>query len=195
MPTTDHTASLQRLLALVPPPLIVLEVERPPATLSFADGRVVTFPPDYLAFIEKYGSGEFSHAGEVGMIVSVYNPRAAVFRRVLDREHTYLREYKRAEGGGYAEYDIFPDTAGLLQWGWNDSRIVFFWLTEGAPERWPLIVMWDFEFFGRYDMPIVTFLERLVAGELDARFLGDETEPMRLDPTRVSFIARPMLAE
>jgi len=192
MQAIDYASSLQRLLELVLPPLASLEVEGPPATISFGDGRRVTFPPDYLALVGKYGSGEFNQDGDVGMVVSVHNPRAAVFQKSLDKEHAYLREYKQQEGGGYAAYDIFPDTPGLLQWGWAEGRKAYFWLTEGAPEQWPLIVMWDFEFFGRFDMPLVVFLERLVSGEMDARFLGDESEPMRLDPALISFAPRPM---
>jgi hypothetical protein len=194
MSAVDYRSSLARLVELVPPPAIPLEFEQPPAALSFAGDRPVTFPPDYVALIEKYGSGEFNQDGHVGMIASVHNPQAPAFLTFLEREHASLREYKQEEGGGYGAYEIFPDTPGLLEWGWAEGRKAYFWLTEGAPEKWPLIVMWDFEFFGRFDMPVVVFLERLVGGQLDARFLGDETVSMRLDHTRISFIARPMLA-
>jgi hypothetical protein len=192
MTDVDFGPSLQRLVRLVPPPPIPLEVERPPVCMAFAGGQPVVFPPDYLALVEKYGSGDFWDAGDVGMIASVHNPRAAPYQTVFDREHAFLQEYKEDEGGGHAAYDIFPISPGLLQWGRADGRKPYFWLTDGPPAQWPLILMWDFEFFGRYDMPVVVFLERLISGDLDARFLGDETVPMRLDAARITFSPRPM---
>jgi hypothetical protein len=149
-------------------------------------------PPDYLRLTKVYGSGEFNQDGGVGMIAEVYNPRAAAFRAQFDWWHNHLRWYKAEEGGGYKDYNIFPDNPGLLMWGRTDDRKAYFWLTEGPAERWPLIVMWDSEFFGRYDMPLTAFLDQLVAGELDARFLGDESVPMRLDTARIRFIPRAM---
>src|SRR5262245_30660800 len=193
MADVDFGASLSRLLKMVPPPSTPLETGLPPASIAFTGNRPVEFPPDYLALAERYGSGEFRQDDDVGMIASVHNPRAPAYQASLDREHTDLREYKADEGGGYAAYDIFPSTPGLLEWGWARGRKSYFWLTDGPPAQWPLVVMWDFEFFGRYDMPVVVFLERLVSGELDARFLGDELMPMRLDSTRIAFTPRPML--
>jgi hypothetical protein len=190
MPSFDTDLSLQRLTSIVPPPPTPLEVERQPASLFFAGGQPVEFPPDYLALVDKYGSGWFDQDGEVGMIAKVFNPRAAAYQNVIEHEHGFLREYKAEWGDGYQAYDIYPTTPGLLEWGWAAGRHAYFWLTEGLPAQWPLIVMWDFDFFGRYDMPLVVFLERLVAGELDARFLRGV--PMRLDPTRITFVPQGM---
>lgn len=184
--------ALRRLTRLVTPPESPLEVTGRPPRLMFASGAPVRLPPDYLQLTKLYGSGEFSLDGGAGMIAEVYNPRAAAFRERFDWWHGHLRWYKAEEGRGYEKYAIFPESPGLLMWGSSDQRQAYFWLTEGMPERWPLIVMWQSEFFSRYEMPLVVFLYRLVAGELDARFLGDESSPMRLDADRISFIPRLM---
>jgi hypothetical protein len=193
MPTFNTKSSLQRLLKMIPPPSTPLETAGDLASLVFAKGNKGAFPLDYLTLVEKYGSGEFRGEGDIGMIASVHNLRAAAYQSYLDKEHEYLREYKVEEGGGYSAYDIYPASPGLLQWGWAEGRKAYFWLTEGAPSRWPIIIMWDFEFAGRFDMPLVVFLEKLLSGKLDCRFLGDETQPLLLNPSRISFVPRVML--
>ena len=191
MPAYNTELSLQHLMKMVPPPTSPLEVARKPARLIFTGGKQVDFPPDYLALVDRYGSGWFwfDENGESGMIAEIHNPRASAYKGLLDKEHEFLRQYKVEEGDGYKAYDIFPASPGLLQWGSAEGRQAYFWLTEGSPSQWPIIVMWDFEFFGQYDMPLAVFLEKLVAGKLDARFLRDERVPMKLEPSRVSFVA------
>jgi hypothetical protein len=187
MPSFSTDKSLARLLKRIPPPAKPLETKRQPATLMFAGGRQEAFPRDYLALGEKYGSGEFDQAADVSMIVSIHNPRAPAYRSFLDKEHAFLQQYKTEEGGGYSAYDIYPVSPGLLEWGWAEGRKEFFWLTEGSPSKWPIIIMWDCEFLARFEMPVVVFLERLLCGDLDCNFIGDETKPIRLDPSRIRF--------
>lgn len=189
MPEYDTDLSFQRLLKMVPAPNSPLEVEREPARLTFADGRPVDFPLDYINLVSNYGSGWFDEDGEIGMIAEIHNPLAPRYTEILEKEHQFLREYKEEEGDGYKEYDVFPSSPGLLQWGWAEGRKAYFWLTEGSPSCWPTIVMWDFEFFGKYSMPMVVFLEKIIGGELDARFLAVESAPMKLDFSRVKFVS------
>jgi hypothetical protein len=192
MPTFNTDSSLRRLLRMIPPPPEPLEIERPPVPLVFEAARPGAFPADYLDLVEKYGSGEFRQKADVSMIASIHNPRAPAYQSFLDHEHAFLRQYKTDEGGGYRAYDIHPVTPGLLQWGWAEGRKAYFWHTVGEPAQWPIIIMWDFEFAGRFDMPLLVFLERLLCGELDCNFMGDETRPIRLDPSRISFQPRRM---
>jgi hypothetical protein len=190
----DVRVSLRRLLRRIPPPRIPREVGREPTALTFASGAPVKFPPDYLRLTGKYGSGEFVEEGDLGMLVSAHNPRARAYRRFLDTKHRTARLMKQQEGE-YRDYEIFPASPGLLQWGWAEGRKGYFWLTEGSPPRWPTVVMWDHRFAGRFDLPVVVFLERLLCGDLDCRFIGDEREVIRLNPSRISFVSRSMVAE
>jgi hypothetical protein len=189
--STDKRA-LERLAKMVPPPASPLELEREPACLTFSDGEPVHFSPDYLALVDTYGSGWFKESGDIGMIAEIHNPRAVAYRNIFDGEHEFLRRCKAEERrgkSGYAAYEIFPASPGLNQWGYAEGRKAYHWLTEGPPCRWPIIVMWEFEFFASDDMSVVEFLEKLLAGELDAGFLADAKTPLRLDSPSVSFVA------
>lgn len=188
----DTASSLRRLLRMIPPPPKPFEVRGKLASISSTGGKPGAFPPDYLALVKEYGSGEFRTEGDVSMIASVHNPFAPAYSAFIKKEHESLREYKVQEGGGYSSYEIYPVSPGLLQWGWAEGRKAFFWLTEGAPSEWPIIIMWDFEFLARYEMPLVVFFEKLLGGDMECRFLGDETKPIRLDPSRITFLPRAM---
>ena len=84
-----------------------------------------------------------------------------------------------------------PSPDSVPEMAWYESLVAVSRRARAAQIIWPVFID-DFEFFGRFDMPLVVFLARLIGGELDARFLSDETVPMRLDPTKIKFVQRPM---
>ena len=56
-------------------------------------------------------------------------------------------------------YGIFPDSPGLLPWGTDDNGGSICWLTQGAPEKWPILaVAARSEYFEQFDIPMTTFL-------------------------------------
>jgi hypothetical protein len=73
-------------------------------------------------------------------------------------------------------YRIFPEPGGLLSWGSNQLGDVFWWLTEGEPEQWP-VIMWargPVRTF-RFDGGMVEFLCAILSGDSAALPAGLES--------------------
>ena len=49
---------------------------------------------------------------------------------------------------------------------------MLFWLTEGPPGRWPLVLLDPDDRFHRFDIPLAEFLFRLFSGKTDC-WAGD----------------------
>ena len=191
MPKFDPAASFARLTRIAPPPASPLEVGGQLPGLRFADGGSAKFPSDFLTLVQAYGSGEFQSDDELGMVAGLLNPRAPAYARARDYDLETIRGFKEEEGDEYIPYALYPDRPGLLPWGWAECRRHYFWLTEGEPADWPVVVLYDLEIFTRFDMPVVVFLEQLVGGSLEASFIGT---PGHFDPARIKFTQRPVIA-
>jgi hypothetical protein len=71
-----------------------------------------------------------------------------------------------AEADDYP-YGAFPPTPGLILWADDDNGCMLFWLTEGDPDRWPILVTppdgysWE-----RFELPMTAFLARAFSRQL-----------------------------
>jgi hypothetical protein len=173
------STALKRLAEVVAPP-------RKPLQVTGTIRGDIRFPDDYLALIGLYGSGSFQVEG-AGAVLTLLNPYWRGYWKRVQEELELVREFKEEEGDEYIPYEIHPDSPGLLIWGYGEGRKHYFWLTEGKPNRWPNIVMYDIELFTRFDIPMVVFLQRLLCGELDCTFIGLSVENNRIDPSTVTF--------
>jgi hypothetical protein len=191
----DNEASLSRLIGAIPPPQHPLETTGHVSLLHFTDGQQVVFPPDYLRLIDAYGSGDFTSderygEGTIGDILHLRNACAPGYQTCLMQESSFLREYKESEGDRYVPYAVYPDKPGILPWGGADFRLSYFWLTEGKPEQWPVLLMHDLEIWTRFDMPMTVFLEQLLFGEINCSCIGWRGEYSRRNPAHISFRPR-----
>lgn len=113
-----------------------------------------------------YGSGQF------GSSLDVYNPFAAAYRRTIGFMANIHRKLKESEGPDYIPFEIYPISPGLLPFAHSiGSRDKFFWLTDGPPDTWPIILMgedWKGNVFERWNMSMTSLLSRLFRGELES---------------------------
>lgn len=126
----------------------------------------------------------------IGNLVYLMNPFAPSFQQRLQARSQSLQEHKawtESEGDEQVPYSVYPKTPGVLQWGFTDQRLDYFWLTEGKPEDWPVLVMHDLEIWTRFDMPTVVFLEQFFFGKIDCSVMGWVEEYSRRDPSRIYF--------
>lgn len=128
--------SIDALVAVLPPPDGVL-----PVTASRWDAverQVGTaLPPDYKAFIDRYG------LGRIAEFLSVFTPFS-------DNPHANLLEQAKGQLSARRElslildepltFDLYPVSGGLLPFGGTDNGDVLFWLTQGKPEQWCVVV-------------------------------------------------------
>jgi hypothetical protein len=76
-----------------------------------------------------------------------------------------------------------PEPGGLLPLGGDLNGGHAFWLTEGAPEAWPLVIYPDWTEIERHDIPLVDFLVMWLSGALPDCFGGVGKEFLnRTDP-------------
>src|SRR5579863_5757225 len=95
-------------------------------------------PGEYKEFIETYG------LGKIDDFVILYSPNAADrYLNLLTRgpiDLDALRELKTKHGDREVPYPLYPDPNGLLPFGIDENGDGLYWLTEGDPDRWPIVV-------------------------------------------------------
>lgn len=129
-------------------------------------------PDDILALVGVFGSGNFCIGTDDGFDLEVFNPFAPDYSAKISRELGTLNQLKEIEGEQYIPYPIHPMQPGLLPWGWADGRKGFYWYTDGKPNDWTVIVMYDIEIVTPFRMSMLEFLRSLLCGELDCSFIG-----------------------
>ncbi|MBS2533122.1 hypothetical protein KGQ20_10065 [Catenulispora sp. NF23] len=143
------------------------------------------FPADYRDFVDLFGGGQIRH--ELAVHVPSAWPqepgaptgfRGFVWDTVQDGG---IGDYLAGqyEEGNLKEcpYPVYPEPGGLLIWGntWNADQL--FWLTDGEPDEWSVVVWyrqlaeWD-----RFDGGFGAFALALVTG---AYPMVDELLPPR----------------
>jgi hypothetical protein len=158
--------SLAELIEVVPPSPEPVETD-PSEAKHAVEALGVALPQDLYDFGLRYGSGMFGDA------IRVYNPFGANYLACVRMVGDCYRDLKSAEGDEFIPYDIFPTSPGLLAWGDEVNGNVLFWLTQGEPNDWPIILFSRHDgSFERWDMPLTTFLAKVFKAEVDC-VLGD----------------------
>ena len=121
-------------------------------------------PSDYKDFIAHYGTGVLCG------FIRVFNPFAQSEYTDLvssaKRINSMNYSLKESEGQKFP-FAVFPDPSGLLPWGTDDNGNYYYWLTEGQPDKWVVVVgagrhaKWQ-----RFDLPMTSFLTRAIRREV-----------------------------
>lgn len=129
----DPTA-LDRLSSLVPPPASPIFGARSwDEVFRALDLRL---PPDYIAFMDRYGDCEFARW------LCVFD-----FRTLTDEQFTYVPEWMdyyrdlREDSPEDFRLAMWPEPEGFLQWGSTIDGDAMGWMTVGKPEEWPIMIV------------------------------------------------------
>ena len=157
--------SIDALVAVLPPPEGVSPVTA--ARWDAVERQVGTaLPPDYKAFIDRYG------LGRIAEVLSVFTPFS-------DTPHANLLQQARGQLDARRELSLmldeplipalYPAPGGLLPFGGTDNGDVLFWLTQGEPEQW-CVVVGDARSLEHETYPsgVAAFLADYVAGRLSS---------------------------
>ena len=69
---------------------------------------------------------------------------------------------------------VYPHAGGLLAFGTFENWEMFYWLTEGEPDEWPILINEQRgPEFNRYELPLSVFMVRLLRQELKTTVLAD----------------------
>ena len=155
-----------RLAQLIPPP--ENPVESGPMTLRPTIERTLglALPDDLYDFAMVYGTGRFVTSAFSGLL-QIANPFSPGFAEEVADQASMCRQIKKAEGDSYIPYWIYPERPGLLSLGSDENGRLVFWLTEGEPDHWSILV-WTLERqFRRSDKSLTEFLYQLFSGKID----------------------------
>jgi hypothetical protein len=122
----------------------------------------VPFPSDYKEFIGYYG------AGVIGNFVVVYNPfsphKPANFFRYMDFSLEIERKFH------FLDFPLFPELGGLLPFASTYNGDHLYWLTEGQPDNWKVVVREvKSKNYELYSYGMVDLFLRLIVADLDPK--------------------------
>lgn len=154
--------AVEALTGVVAPPEEPLEAGPESDWEAVQTDLGIRLPNDLLDFCLVYGSGTFV---ELGM--TVFNPFSISYRHRLDATASRVQSLKDAEGDAEVPFDVFPQLPGLFPWGYDDQGAGLFWLAEGDPDDWVILVRGhESTEYHHYEMPLTTFLAEVMQGEI-----------------------------
>jgi hypothetical protein len=133
--------SIKQLVALIAPPTAPVDNEGNWRAAEIVVGA--EYPADFRDLITLYGTGTFFQGH-----LKVYNPLTVGGLACIKEDEDTCRSNQ--EDVYSCPLPIHPDAPGLLPWGRDENGDGYFWLTEGKPEKWPVVVLRH----GREDRPL-----------------------------------------
>lgn len=82
--------------------------------------------------------------------------------------------YLREAGTAGHSLPAFPERGGLLGWGADGLGNEYYWLTDGEPDKWPVVVVPDDEPPHIYELGIASFLSALIERRLTPWYLASD---------------------
>jgi hypothetical protein len=169
--------TVDNLIDLAPPPEWRIDAGSPEAWDDVEKTLGTALPDDYKLITNVYGSGNFNDffylfnpfdsIAESGHLVNQALRRDCYGLSLLD----FYNEIRSIDPG-LCPFPTFPETRGLLPLGGDTNGGYAFWLMEGTPHDWPLILYPDFSGIERHDLPLVDFLVLWLSGALPDCFGG-----------------------
>jgi hypothetical protein len=95
-------------------------------------------PSDYKEFVNRYGSGSISD------FLYVHNPFSKNrYGNLVQGASPILDAYKTSRPTFPKEYQfpVYPDKGGVYPWGSTDNGDELHWVTNGAPDKWPTLIV------------------------------------------------------
>ena len=152
---------ISELLAAVTPPAKPVE-NGPREVIPSVEAKIgLRLPEDLIQFAEQYGSGT------LGTTLTVYNPFSEHYHLDSGKITNLYRMLKQNEGDEFIPYDIHPSNPGLYSFATDVNGHTLWWLTEGEPEKWPILLMTVDAAFERWEMSMTTFLAKIFRAEID----------------------------
>ena len=171
--------SIKALKKLVPPP------KHPAFAGTDADWELFEaefpfqLPADYREFIQTYGYGDL---GDMFGVISPF--QEPTFPSLKGYEYTEPFKGKNdtfslyqqinsnveqlCEDEGWLEGATKNGLPGLIRFGCDTNGHGLFWLTSGAPKKWPILIghggSWHIH---RFDVPLANFLTRALRFEIE----------------------------
>jgi hypothetical protein len=142
----------------------------------------IQLPSDYKHFWRRYGAGEFYDPDR--LTVRIWNPFSEHHSDHLSTECDHLRAWEEE-----VPYRVYPEVPGLLPWGSDDNGYTLYWLTDGPPDKWPVLFRSPHEaYFEQFDLSMTSYLAGCFSQRIKA-WCNHSGPVFFSGPERVRFIA------
>lgn len=128
---------MENLLGILSPPASPHNTGDKQAWRDFVSTLGTELPSDYKKFIETYGTGGVDNFIWI-LTPFVSDENVNFLKRKKDISEAYLQS--KQDFPEYYKHDIFPMTGGLIPWAFTDNGDELYWLTEGSPDNWKVVV-------------------------------------------------------
>lgn len=135
--------SIDELVRVCAPPDRAVHVPNDAQWRALEAAIGVTFPADYRAYTERYGSGCFGAGEDDGFFDLAYllTPGAPADKHGQNaiprmKEETETMAEMRAARPKRVTVPVFPEPGGILYAGGTTTQHCLFWKTDGAPDAW-----------------------------------------------------------
>ncbi len=156
--------SLDRLIALVPPPPNPVGTGTPALWQEFETKIGTVVPEDYKQLIDVYGTGRFSEL--IDVFSPFYKPWSwHELHDAVTGRYTFKQDVWPEDA---PDLPVFPTPGGLLTWGQDEFNAPFFWRTRGEPHEWSIVVF-DSTYgpvYMEYEVTVTEFLLGFIVGEI-----------------------------
>jgi hypothetical protein len=153
---------LSRLVALVPPPAKPVDSGSLSRRKSVEKTIGTALPDDFCELASVYGSGEF-RTDRYSNVMAIENPFSHWFTKSLQKTSKMF-------AGSWSGYQMYPESPGLLMCGNGEGPRALFYLTEGAPNDWPLLVYYSLSPLTPIKATITEYLFRLIDASLEGEW-------------------------
>lgn len=173
---------MNKLIKVLPPPKIPQNSRDKEQWGNVFNILVTELPSDYMKFIETYGTGGIDN------FLWVLSPFVENENVNLIQKGKVIRDSYQISKNNFPEYythNIYPSVRGLLPWGLTDNGDELYWLTEGKPDEWKIVVYETrASEYHIYPLSMVEFLYKTITKELVCEAFPDD-----FPSDKVSFIS------
>jgi hypothetical protein len=143
----------------------------------------MTLPADFKRLINTYGVGSF-----LNFIypLSPFAPFDAAINLLSGSTLQRLRAYRSGQDE-FPQYSppfpAYPHKFGLFPWAITINGDTLFWLRQGTPDKWPVIICNSkfTEIYDRFDCTATEFLCRLFTGKIESEVFADDLLTLKLE--------------
>ncbi|HET6249073.1 MAG TPA: SMI1/KNR4 family protein [Tepidisphaeraceae bacterium] len=162
--------SIQDLCAVLKPPAHPTDVGSSKLWAEAEAELGAELPSDYKQFISIYGSGSIDD------FLTPFNACSHdPIMRLFIRGSEVLEAHRSTRRLFPDEFDwpLFPEPGGWLPWGTTPNVNSLFWVTDGPPDEWTIVVAEGHApYIEHYDESFTSFLSGVISRRITCDLLG-----------------------
>jgi len=163
---------LDKLIKILPPPEFPQKTGDKEQWGEFFGALGTELPTDYVKFIGIYGTGGIDNFLWI-LTPFVNDENVNYLGRQKEMKDSYIQSKKNFPQ--YYKHDVYPSSGGILPWAYTDNGDELYWLTDGKPDEWKIVV-----YESRspenytYSLTMVEFLYQIITKELICNAFPDD---------------------